>query len=53
MHSEYIGTKLHEKLPILVKLIDAEKNLSVQVHPSDELARMHENQNGKMEILYF
>lgn len=38
--------------PILIKLIDARQNLSVQVHPSDAYARSHENQNGKTEMWY-
>ncbi len=41
-----------EELPILIKLIDAADNLSVQVHPSDELAKKWENQNGKTEMWY-
>ncbi|WP_125140040.1 type I phosphomannose isomerase catalytic subunit [Clostridium transplantifaecale] len=53
---EYLGTKasgeLRGELPILVKFIDAEKDLSVQVHPSDEYAREHEHQNGKTEMWY-
>ena len=41
------------ELPILVKLIDADKDLSVQVHPSDEYAKEHENgQLGKTEMWY-
>ena len=36
--------------PVLVKLIDAQQNLSVQVHPSDEYALQHENQFGKTEM---
>lgn len=54
-HPEYIGTKKGSasgELPILVKLIDAEKDLSVQVHPSDDYARKHEQQNGKTEMWY-
>ncbi len=38
--------------PVLIKFIDAAKNLSVQVHPSDEFARLHENDNGKTEMWY-
>ena len=42
-HPEYLGTKVENgELPVLVKLIDAKKDLSVQVHPSDEYAREHE-----------
>jgi len=41
-----------EELPILIKLIDAQDNLSVQVHPNDEQAKEWENQNGKTEMWY-
>ena len=40
-------------LPILIKFIDAKKDLSVQVHPSDEYAKINENgQLGKTEMWY-
>lgn len=39
-------------LPILVKLIDAEKDLSIQVHPDDAFAKKHEGQPGKTEMWY-
>lgn len=51
-HPEYLGSKATEGLPILVKFIDAEKDLSVQVHPDDEYAKIHEQQNGKTEMWY-
>lgn len=53
-HPEFLGTKINPEsgLPILVKFIDAAKNLSVQVHPNDEYAGKHENQNGKTEMWY-
>lgn len=38
--------------PLLVKLIDAKGNLSVQVHPDDEYALEYENQYGKNEMWY-
>ncbi len=38
--------------PILIKLIDAKKNLSVQVHPDDEYALMNEHEYGKTEMWY-
>ncbi|MCR5606793.1 MAG: class I mannose-6-phosphate isomerase [Treponema sp.] len=41
-----------EEFPILIKLIDAKKPLSIQVHPDDEYAREHENQYGKTEMWY-
>jgi mannose-6-phosphate isomerase len=38
--------------PVLIKLIDAAKDLSVQVHPSDEYALKNEGQFGKTEMWY-
>jgi len=38
--------------PILIKFIDARENLSVQVHPPDDYALIHENQLGKNEMWY-
>jgi len=38
--------------PLLIKIIDAQENLSVQVHPDDELAQQRYEQNGKTEIWY-
>ena len=38
--------------PVLIKYIDAEQNLSVQVHPNDEYARKVEGDNGKTEMWY-
>lgn len=54
LHPEMLGKKLNNKdeLPILVKFIDAQKKLSVQVHPDDNYALEHENQNGKTEMWY-
>lgn len=54
-HPEYLGTHpgTRGELPILIKLIDAKKDLSVQVHPNDQYARDHENgQLGKTEMWY-
>lgn len=54
-HPEYLGTHPdsgHE-LPILIKFIDAKQNLSVQVHPDDDYARINENGSlGKTEMWY-
>ena len=49
--SEVLGTHNAGKqgFPILIKLIDAQKKLSVQVHPGDDYARKVENENGKTE----
>lgn len=38
--------------PVLIKLIDAKDNLSVQVHPTDDYALKNENQYGKTEAWY-
>ena len=38
--------------PLLIKLIDAKENLSVQVHPSDDYALKNENSFGKTEMWY-
>ena len=53
--TEYLGSR-HKgmyELPILIKFIDAKKDLSVQVHPTDEYAKEYENgQLGKTEMWY-
>ena len=41
-----------ENFPILIKLIDAKDNLSVQVHPNNEYAQRVEGEYGKTEIWY-
>ncbi len=54
-HPEYAGThpKTDGGLPILIKFIDARKDLSVQVHPDDEYAAVHEHGSlGKTEMWY-
>ena len=38
-----------EQFPLLVKFIDANQDLSVQVHPDDEKGRRLANDNGKTE----
>lgn len=54
-HPDFLGSHQsgsHE-LPILIKFIDAKKDLSVQVHPDDEYARVHEHGSlGKTEMWY-
>lgn len=39
-------------LPVLIKFIDANKDLSIQVHPDDTYAYAHEGQPGKTEMWY-
>lgn len=58
-YPDYLGKKVYfnqeevrKELPILVKFIDAKNDLSVQVHPDDDYARLHEKQNGKNEMWY-
>lgn len=52
----FLGTKTpgsaHQKFPLLVKLLDANDRLSVQVHPDDEYALKNEGELGKFEIWY-
>ena len=40
------------KFPLLIKFIDARLDLSIQVHPGDELARKRHNSFGKNEMWY-
>lgn len=52
-YPEYLGTKGENgELPVLIKFIDAKKDLSVQVHPDDAYAKKYEHQNGKTEMWY-
>lgn len=41
-----------DKFPILIKFIDADKPLSIQVHPNDDFAMAVENEYGKNEMWY-
>lgn len=46
-----LGTKcVSDTLPILIKLIDAKQQLSIQVHPDDAYAKKYENDSGKTEL---
>ncbi len=53
---DLVGDAVFEKFgnefPILIKLIDANDWLSIQVHPNDELALKRHNSNGKTEMWY-
>ena len=51
---DLLGThcRRFENFPVLIKLIDAKENLSVQVHPDDSYALIHEGQYGKTELWY-
>ncbi len=41
-----------EKFPLLIKFIDAKQDLSIQLHPNDELAAKRHNSFGKTEMWY-
>lgn len=53
---ELVGKKVYEHFgntfPLLVKFIDANDDLSIQVHPNDELAKKRHNSFGKTEMWY-
>lgn len=53
---DLVGDKVFEKygeeFPLLIKLIDADDNLSIQVHPDDELAAERHHSFGKTEMWY-
>ncbi len=51
---DVLGTNCYrfEEFPILVKLIDARDNLSIQVHPNNEYALKNEGGYGKTEVWY-
>ncbi|WP_347924687.1 type I phosphomannose isomerase catalytic subunit [Pontimicrobium sp. SW4] len=53
---ELIGKKnfkvFGEKFPLLIKFIDAKEDLSIQLHPNDELAAERHNSFGKTEMWY-
>ena len=54
LNPDYLGVngKKFEYFPILIKLIDAKNDLSVQVHPDNEYAMRVENEYGKTECWY-
>ncbi len=40
------------EFPLLIKFIDARQDLSIQVHPTDEIAKMQGKERGKTEMWY-
>ncbi|MCF6358465.1 MAG: class I mannose-6-phosphate isomerase, partial [Draconibacterium sp.] len=44
--------KFGEEFPLLIKFIDAQQDLSIQVHPNDELSKKRHNAYGKTEMWY-
>lgn len=53
---ELVGEKNYvefgNKFPLLIKYIDAKADLSIQLHPNDELAKKRHNSFGKTEMWY-
>ena len=53
---DLVGDKVYKKFgiefPLLIKFIDAEQDLSIQVHPNDELSKKRHNAYGKTEMWY-
>ena len=47
-----VNEKYQGKLPLLVKFIDAKRDLSIQVHPNDEMAMLEHGKMGKSEMWY-
>ncbi len=51
-----LGKRIFEQFgttfPLLIKFIDAKQDLSIQVHPNDELAQARHNSFGKTEMWY-
>lgn len=54
--SDLLGNKNYEvfgdKFPLLIKFIDAKEDLSIQLHPNDDLAAKRHNSFGKTEMWY-
>jgi mannose-6-phosphate isomerase len=54
--NEVLGTAVYKRFgnqfPLLFKYLDAREDLSIQVHPNDELAKKRHNSFGKTEMWY-
>ncbi|MGN8982232.1 mannose-6-phosphate isomerase, class I [Enterococcus villorum] len=51
-HKELFGHPTEPVFPLLIKILDAEDDLSVQVHPDDTYGMKHEGELGKTECWY-
>ncbi|AQP53134.1 mannose-6-phosphate isomerase, class I [Vagococcus penaei] len=51
-HQELFGNSSEPVFPLLTKILDAEDDLSVQVHPDDAYGQKHEGELGKTECWY-
>ena len=53
---DILGSEVHKRFgkqfPLLFKYLDAREDLSIQVHPNDELAKKRHNSFGKTEMWY-
>ncbi len=49
---KHVYERFGEEFPLLIKFIDANEDLSIQVHPNDELAKIRHNSFGKTEMWY-
>ncbi len=47
-----VAQKYNNQLPLLSKIIEAHQDLSIQVHPNDEMAKREHNKMGKSEMWY-
>ena len=47
-----LSKKYGDKFPLLIKFIDASQDLSIQVHPNDQIAATRHNCSGKTELWY-
>lgn len=52
MLGKQVAAKYNNRLPLLTKIIDAHRDLSIQVHPNDEMALRVHGKNGKSEMWY-
>jgi mannose-6-phosphate isomerase len=51
-YPQWFNDEKKDRFPLLIKILDSKKDLSVQVHPNDEYALKYENDNGKHEAWY-
>lgn len=49
---EHVYEQFGDEFPLLIKFIDANDDLSIQVHPNEQLAQERHNGHGKTEMWY-
>ena len=56
LKENFLGAENYKRFgnefPLLIKFIDARQDLSIQVHPTDEIAKMQGKERGKTEMWY-